>query len=186
LSRLNSKLLVLDASLATGSNDAHFNPQGSVGGDVNRKFLMAVWEEGHIAVFNRQLRREWGDHGGDWVKRTWLRLMENKGLTRDAEGSEFSGVLESASGAFASDGEKAAFAKDFHLIQSALATGQLILSNELRFPRQAAKACQTEEKLKELHYGNPAVEGENCRLWIKKGAVKEPERRIDVWAASHR
>jgi hypothetical protein len=185
MSRLNSKLLVLDASLAKGSNDAHFNPQGSVGGDVNRRLLIAVWEEGHVAVFNRQLRREWSDHAGDWVKRTWLRLMENKGLTRDEEGAEFSEMLGSASRVFTQEGERAAFVKDLHLIQSALATGQLILSNELRFPRQAAQVCQTEENLKQLHYGNPAVEGENCRLWIKAGAEKEPERRIDVWAASH-
>lgn len=185
MNRLNGKYLVLDASLATGSNDAHFNPQGSVPGDVNRQLLNAVCEEGHVAVFNRQLRREWGDHAGDWVKRTWLRLMEKKRLTLEEEGTAFSGLVDSSSRAFANDGERAVFTKDFHLIQSALATGQLILSNEKRFLHQTAQACQTEEELKKIYYANPSVEGEACRLWIKAGAEKDAGRRIDRWAETH-
>jgi hypothetical protein len=98
------------------------------------------------------------------------------------EGEQFSELLDPACSCHESNAQRGALAKDFHLIQSALATGQLILSNETTFPGLVAISCPSVPQLAELHYGNPAVEGEECRLWIKSGAEKEPTRRIDVWA----
>ena len=184
MSRLNSKQLVLDASLALGSNDRMFNPVGNVAGDVNRRCLDAVWEEEHVAVFNRQLRQEWRDHAS-LSARAWLQRMTQKSRVVDEEGNGFSRLLQPACGCLPSAGEKADLAKDFHLAQSALATGQLILSNEVRFPRHVTRACVAVPEFAQLYYGNPAIEGEDCRLWIKAGADKEPGRRIDNWFANH-
>ena len=55
----------------------------------------------------------------------------------------------------------------------------------MRFPRQVTLACVAVPEFVELYYGNPSVEGEDCRLWIKAGADKEPDRRIDNWSANH-
>jgi hypothetical protein len=184
MSRLNSKRLVLDASLALGSNDPMFNPVGNAPGDRNRKCLEAVWEEEHVAVFNRQLRREWRDHASRSAA-AWLQRMTQKSRTVVDEGNDFSRLLLPACDCLPSAGEKADLAKDFHLVQSALATGQLILSNEVRFPRHVTRACEAVTELAQLYYGNPDVEDEVCRLWIKAGADKEPDRRIDSWFANH-
>jgi len=184
MSRLNSKRLVLDASLALGSNDLMFNPIGDASGDRNRKCLLAVWEEEHVAVFNRLLRQEWRDHASRSAA-AWLRNMTQKHRTLDNEGDDFSPLLLPACDCLPNDGEKVALAKDFHLVQSALATGQLILSNEVRFPRYVTWACVAVPELAQLYYGNPRIEGEDCRLWIKAGAEKEPDRRIDNWFANH-
>jgi hypothetical protein len=184
MSRFNSKRLVLDASLALGSNDLMFNPVGDAAGDRNRKCLQAVWEEEHVAVFNRQLQQEWRDHASRFAKR-WLRDMIQKSRLVVDEGNDFSPLLQPACDCLPSAGEKAALAKDFHLVQSALATGQLILSNEMRFPRCVSRACVAVPQLAQLYYGNPHLEGEDCRLWIKAGADKEPDRRIDNWVANH-
>jgi hypothetical protein len=184
MSRFNSKELVLDASLALGSNDLMFNPVGDAAGDRNRKCLEAVWDEEHVAVFNRQLQREWRDHASPFAA-AWLRKMTQKSRTVVDEGDDFSPLLQLAYDGLPSAGEKAGLAKDFHLVQSALATGQLILSNEVRFPRYVTRACEAVPELAQLYYGNPGVEGEDCRLWIKAGADKEPGRRIDNWFANH-
>lgn len=184
MSRLNRKQLVLDASLAWGSNDPMFNPRGNAAGDRDRRCLEAVWEEEHIAVFNRQLRREWWDHASPSAA-AWLRKMTQKSRTHDDEGNDFSPLLQPACDSLPSAGEKADLAKDFHLVQSALATGQLILSNEVRFPRHVARASVAVPELARLYYGNHRIEGEDCRLWIKAGADKEPNRRIDNWFANH-
>ncbi len=184
MSRLNSKQLVLDASLAFGSKDKMFNPVGNVAGDRNRRCLDAVWEEEHVAIFNRQLLREWRDHVSPSAA-AWLRKMAQKSRTVVDEGNEFSRLLQPACDCLPSAGEKADLAKDFHLVQSALATGQLILSNEVRFPRHVTQACAAVPELAQLYYGSPGIEGEDCRLWIKAGADKEPGRRIDSWFASH-
>ncbi len=184
MSKWNSKRLVLDASLAFGSNDLMFNPVGDVAGDRNRKCLQAVWEEEHVAVFNQQLQREWRTHASPYAT-LWLQNMTRKGRTLVAEGEVFSILMEPACRCQTSDTQRAALEKDFHLVQSALATGQLILSNETRFPRYIANACATVLELLELNIGCPAIEGEVCRLWIKAGAEKDLERRIDVWVENH-
>jgi hypothetical protein len=101
------------------------------------------------------------------------------------EGDEFTSLLELACAGLSTGQEKAQLAKDFHLIRSALASGQLILSNEVRFPRQVGLACEVVPQFTQLYYGNPRIEGEDCRLWIKAGAVKESNRRMDRWFAIH-
>ncbi|MGD0480743.1 MAG: hypothetical protein ABSA42_11275 [Terracidiphilus sp.] len=167
-----------------GSYDSMFNPASSLPGDANRRTLEAVWEEEHVAVFNRQLEREWRDHESPFAT-AWRGRMVLKNRTVTDEGSDFSPLLQVACDCLPNPEEKASLAKDFHLIQSALATGQLILSNEMRFPRQVTQACTAIPELAQLHYGNPSIEGEDCRLWIKAGAEKEPNRRIDKWLANH-
>lgn len=184
MSRLNSKQLVLDASLALGSSDRMFNPVDDATGNRNRKCLAAVWEEEHVAVFNRQLQREWREHASPSAT-AWLQRIIRKSRMVVNEGNEFSPLLQPACVCLPSAGEKADLAKDFHLVQSALATGQLILSNEVRFPSQVTRACVAVPELAQLYYGNPSIEGEDCRLWIKAGAEKEPARRIDNWSANH-
>jgi hypothetical protein len=134
-----------------------------------------------VAVFNKQLRREWRDHASRSARR-WLQTMEQKDLTVDVEGEAFAVLLAPARECQITDRHKADLEKDFHLVRSALGSGQTILSNELNFPRFLAKACPTVQELASLYYANPEAEGDACRLWIKAGAVKETTRRIDIWA----
>jgi hypothetical protein len=184
MSRLSSKQLVLDASVAKGSSDQMYNPTGQIPGDRNRNCLQAVWEEEHVSVFNHELRIEWRNHASPSAL-AWLQRMTQKSRVIVEEGNAFSGLLEPTCVCQPTEGQRAAVGKDFHLIRSALATGQLIVSNETRFPRYVAVACVSVPKLLELHYGNPVLEGEACRLWIKAGAEKDAGRRIDQWAANH-
>jgi hypothetical protein len=184
MSSRNRKKLVIDANLAFGSSDPMYNPMSAVEGDLNRRCLDAVWEEGHFAVLNRQLRREWRDHASRSARK-WLQSMELKERTVQEDGEQFAELAGHACGCLSTDKAKADLTKDFHLIQSALATGQLILSNEVRFPQLVALACSEVQQFALLHYANPNVEGDACRLWIKAGAEKGAERRIDVWAENH-
>jgi hypothetical protein len=184
MSRWNSKQIVVDANLAGGSsNDRMFNPILGDLGAQNRQCLQAIWEEEHFAVFSRKLRDEWNRHASSHAKR-WLRNMEQKSRIVPEDGEPFAELAGPACACLSVAGERAALAKDFHLIQSALATGQLILSNEVRFPRYVAFACEVVRELASLYYANPVVEGDPCRLWIKAGAEKTADRRIDVWADS--
>jgi hypothetical protein len=180
----NSKQLVLDASLATGSSDRMFNPMGGNPGDRNRRCLLAIREEKHVAVFNLKLRREWRDHASPFAI-GWLQDMERKSLVADKEGERFAILLKSACDCLPSEGHKAALAKDIHLVRSALATGQLILSNEKEFPKFVALACDAVWEFLLLHYASPAFEGNACILWIKAGAAKDADRRIDAWVENH-
>jgi hypothetical protein len=101
------------------------------------------------------------------------------------EGDEFAVHLDRACASLEHDRWKDDLRKDFHLAQSALASDQTILSRERDFPRYVAIACRTVRVLFTLYFANPEAEGEACILWIKAGAEKEPNRRIDTWFASH-
>jgi hypothetical protein len=185
MSSKNRKKLVIDANLALGSSDPMYNPMSEVDGDMNRRCLDAVWEEGHFAVFNRQLRGEWRKHASRSAIK-WLQTMELKSRTVDEEGESFSNLLAPACNCLSSDRHKADLEKDFHLVRSALATEQTIISREMNFPIFIANACPTVHELASLYYANPDIEGEACRLWIKAGAEKNDERRIDIWAKNHK
>jgi hypothetical protein len=103
----------------------------------------------------------------------------------DTEGEEFAHHLDRACACLEHDSWKGALRKDFHLVRSALASGQTIISNENRFPLLVATACRTIQEFSSLYYANPAAEGDACILWIKAGAEKDTVRRIDVWAENH-
>jgi hypothetical protein len=184
MSSRNRKKLVIDANLAFGSSDPMYNPMSDVAGDMNRRCLEAVWEEGHVAVFNEQLRREWRDHAGRSARR-WLQTMELKNRVVDEEGKEFLALLTPACGCQSTNRHKADLEKDFHLVRSALATEQTIISLETKFPTFIAKACSAVQELTSLYYANPAVEGDACRRWIKAGAEKDADRRIDSWVENY-
>ena len=185
MSLRNRKQIVIDANIGRGSSDdKRFNPLIGSLGDHSHQCLQAFWEERHFAVFSKKLRDEWDKHANSYAK-SWLSRMTLKSRILNEEGEQFVELLGPACSCLAIDGYRAALAKDFHLVQSALASGQLILSNETKFPHYIGMACDSVPALTQLHYANPQVEGEECKLWIKAGAEKEPRRRIDVWALNY-
>lgn len=187
MSRRNSKQIVIDANLTYASGNLKFNPMldpvGAGAPDRSRQCLQAVFDEGHVSVFGRKLYGEWSRHAkqGSYA-RDWLNRMTRKGRIVLEDGDSFARLADPACACLASDGERNALKKDFHLLQSALATGQLIVSGEVSLQRIVTEACGEVQELASLYYGNPICEGDACRLWIKAGAEKDADRRIDVGA----
>jgi hypothetical protein len=179
MTRKNGKRLVIDANIARSAGTTEV-PSSS----YSRICLNAVLDADYIAVFNKALRQEWRKHASLHATR-WRVSMVARRRIEDKEGAEFAHHLDRVCACLERTSSKDALRKDFHLIQSALATEQLILSNEKEFPRFVASACNAVKVLLQLHYANPAVEGDACILWIKAGAEKVADRRIDVWVEDH-
>jgi hypothetical protein len=178
MSRWNSKQIVVDANVARGSsNDRMFNPVSGNLGAQNRQCLQAIWEEKHLAVFNLTLRQEWNRHASSHAK-GWLRNMEQKNRIAQEDGERFAVLADPAGACLSSEGERAALAKDFHLIQSALATGQLILSNEVRFPRFVPRPARQFKNLP------PCITPVRPSRAIRAGYGSRPERKRRQIAAS--
>ena len=173
------KRLVVDANIAHSAGSSEV-PESR----YSRACLDAILACGHIAVFSSALREEWKQHAALHAKRWWKSMTARRRIDF-AEGEEFAPHLERACAFLEHDRWKDALRKDFHLVQSALATGQLILSNEKELPQFVALACNGVKELLLLHYGSPAVEGYACISWIKAGAEKTSDRRIDKWAEGH-
>ena len=182
MSERNKSRLVVDASVAKGSNDRMFNPMSDLPGDLNRQCLIAIREEKHVAVFNSQLEVEWSNHASPFAKR-WLGDMVGKEKVLQEEGEQFRELESPARAALGSDEERNALSKDFHLVRSAMATDRIIVSNERRFPAFLVRASEAVIELRELHYASPLHDGDACRLWIKSGARRVAIRKVAAWIA---
>jgi hypothetical protein len=170
---------VIDANIAqsAGSSDVPVSL-------YSRECLNEIRDCKHVAVFSQQLLHEWREHASH-ISRQWWKSMVARRRIDYTEGDEFAHHLDRACACLEKASSKDALRKDFHLIQSALATDKTILSNEKNLPMFVAAACRTVLELSMLHYGNPAEEGHKCIDWIKAGADKNAGRRIDVWGENH-
>ena len=179
MARKNGKRLVIDANIA------HSAGAGEVPASrYSRASLETVLDGDYIAVLNPTLREELKNHCSKSFQ-IWWRSMAAQKRIEDKEGKEFAHHLDKACACLDQDTWKDALRKDSHLVQSALASDHTIISNEKNLPRFVTIACSRVQLLSTLHYANPAVEGNACILWIKAGAEKDADRRIDVWAENH-
>jgi hypothetical protein len=140
--------------------------------------LEAIRLDEHIAVFSAKLRQEWRKHASLLAKK-WQVAMQQRRRIEIAEGTEFAHLLEVACDCLKVDSWKLALRKDFHLVQSALTTGQTIISNEKRLPKHLCASCEEVPELRKLYFANPERERDECIDWIKAGAKKDPKRRVD-------
>lgn len=171
--------LVIDANIA----------QSAGGLDVpssrySRECLNAVLGNDHVAVFGQPLRDEWKEHSSLHSRRWWRSMVARKRI-EFLDGAEFAVHLESSCACLKHDRWKEDLRKDFHLVQSALASDRTILSNEREFPKYVSIACVTVRVLSGLYYANPSLEGESCIQWIQAGAENETGRRIEAWVRSY-
>ncbi len=171
--------LVIDANIAHSAGSSNV-PDSR----YSRECLNAVLEHDHVAVFGRPLREEWKEHSSLHAKRWWKSMTARKRI-EFLDGEEFAFLQERACACLKQDRWKDDLRKDFHLVQSALASGRTILSNERNLPKYLAIACSEVQVLSTLYYANPALEGKPCMQWLRTGAGAEAHRRIDVWAAKH-
>jgi hypothetical protein len=180
MTRKNGKRLVIDANIArsAGAGEVPISR-------YSRACLEAVLDGDYVAVLNPPLREKLKDSHSSKVFQIWWRAMAARKRFEDNEGKEFAHHLDRACTCLEQDRWKEALCKDFHLVQSALATDQTILSNEKNLQKFLALACSRVQVLSVLYYANPAAEGDDCILWIKAGAEKDADRRIDVWAENH-
>src|SRR5271157_137676 len=125
MARKNGKRLVIDANIA------HSAGAGEVPDSrYSRTSLEAVLEGDYVAVFNQSLREELKDHHSSRFFRIWWRSMAAQRRIEDEEGEEFAHHLGRACACLEHSSWRDGLRKDFHLVQSALASGQTILSNE--------------------------------------------------------
>lgn len=176
MTRRNRKRLVIDANIAHSAGTSEVPASR-----YSRTCLDAILQDEHIAVFSRALRQEWKNHASLHATR-WRVTMEKRKRIENEEGEEFEHLLDQACECLAHVTWQNALRKDFHLVQSALATDQILLSNESRLPSHLKTCCISVPELRKLFFANPQEEQDVCIQWIKAGAKKGPERRINKWS----
>lgn len=73
---------------------------------------------------------------------------------------------------------KAALLKDLHVFACALATGRVIVSNEVRLKKHLVRFGSLESQVLLILWASPAEEGEACSFWLRGGAKHERARLL--------
>lgn len=120
----SSKSLVIDASVAHasgGENATH--PEAT----HTRDFLQAVLKICHKAVMSPAIRDEWNAHQSGFA-RAWRRSMVARGKLLLSDIDERPDIRKEIKKAAVTNNQKDAMQKDCHLLESAIATNQRIVS----------------------------------------------------------
>lgn len=173
MTRRSRKRLVIDANIAGSAGNS-----AALVSIYSRKCLEEIRRDEHIAVFNSRLRAEWKKHASLLAKQ-WQVAMQQRRRIENLEGNEFESLLEPSCDCLDEASWKAALRKDFHLVKSALAADQILLTNELRLPTHLKCSCRHVTELRRLFIAIPEREQEEFINWVKAGAKKEIKRRVD-------
>jgi hypothetical protein len=138
-----------------------------------RATLDAVWAGGHRAVFGGALLAEWRAHESR-RGRTWRRRMMRCGRVVPWDGRT---RLPARLATHArNEAERAAVAKDAHLLAAALAADSIVLSRDGNARTCFRRLAGPVAAIRPILWSDPGIAEEDVPAWIRRGAVDEDAR----------
>jgi hypothetical protein len=168
--------LVIDASVAMSAGRR--TAADPVSKDC-RSFLEKMRQETrHHVVLPPPLRKEWDKHMSPFAS-TWLVAMAARGRVISEDiGSNTTRQREIESAAATKLTQVKALRKDFHLIETALATDRIVVSRDETVRRLFKAAAPRVVAIQKVVWVNPAAPAENAIEWLLKGAPSEGTRML--------
>jgi hypothetical protein len=169
-----TKRLVIDASVArAAASEEGTHPRGV----RCREFLEAVLTICHRVVLTGDIREEWGKHQARFVRR-WRRQMYARKKVDALEADPDPTLLERLHQLDATEAEQEAMAKDWLLIEAALAADHCVVSLDDTVRTLFAKASQKLKSLQTIVWVNPERSEEEPVQWLSRGAEPEAARLL--------
>lgn len=165
MKKKQSKNLVIDASVARAAGgDGAIHPTAMTA----RNFLSAVLRICHKAVMTPAVRNEWDVHQSRFARK-WRSSMvaRKKLLLFDLDERE--DIREQIGLANIGKNKKDAMLKDCHLIESAIASDNRIISLD-DIARDLFKGELNVADVNEVLWVNPVVDAEQVLAWLEEGA----------------
>ena len=169
--------LVIDASVARaagGEGAKHPTARHC------RDFLGAVLRICHHAVLTAAGLAEWKKHRSRFA-RLWLASMYAKrkvDLAGEVMDAALKGkILDTA----ASEKERAAMAKDLHLLDAALQTDRIVVSLDDAALGIFAKTSERVGEIREIVWINPARAADGVIEWLEENTPAEEGRKLRAW-----
>lgn len=165
MKKTQSKYLVIDASVAMASGgEAAVHPTAA----ITRDFLISVLTICHKAVMTTPVREEWDKHQSKFARK-WRSSMvaKKKLLVIDIE--ERDDIRAQINLATINQKQKNAMLKDCHLIESAIATDNRIISLD-NVARELFKNSLDVPDVNSVLWVNPTDNAESVLAWLEKGA----------------
>ena len=169
-----SRRLVIDASVArsAGGEEATFPTSKHC-----RDFLKAVLAICHRIVMTPRGNQEWREHASKFT-RTWRTAMVSRKKvdhTNPAVSHELRDRIERV---IASEKDREAILKDFHLIEAALMTDRTVISLDEEARRLFVAASRNLGGLRNVMWVNPDKPQERPVPWLENGAKPEKRRLL--------
>ena len=168
---VHSRQLVIDANVARSAGESEHPVSGAC-----RKFLEVVSEVGHRLVMTDAIRTEWQDHQSIFAA-VWLGQMTSRQMVVEITGERSEALRRRVDASLFPD-QRAAVAKDLHLVEAAMATERLVTSQDKRARRTFAQASEAVSELKQIVWVNPTGTGDSSIAWLRNGAQDERHRRL--------
>lgn len=173
MKKRNSLKVVIDASVARASGT-------SVAPDSTncRQFLEHFMTSDNKLIMTKEISREWSKHQSKFAY-TWRSRMVGKKkveFIKDIENEKIRGGLEVCS--ILSETKKSAVIKDLHLVEAAVQTDNLIVSNDDKMRANTVVLAHSCSEIHDIMWVNPTNENEKAIDWLIGGCYKEEFRTI--------
>ena len=174
----DSKRLVIDTDVAQAAgSETATHPRAK----YCRDFLQKVLLLGHSVVMTPEISNEWKRHRSSFARRWRVSMDARRKVYRvDAPiDEELRNKIERTA---TNDKEDEDMQKDFHLLEAARETDQIIISLEEIIRQLFARAAQRVGEIRDIVWVNPErTEEEEPLVWLRNGALPEDHRKLRAW-----
>ena len=172
----NSKRLVIDADVARASgSETAIHPRA----EHCRDFLNAVLSLSYRIVMTEKINNEWKNHQSRFARR-WRVSMDARRKIDRINPPEDEELQDKVTNAANDEDEVEAIEKDFHLLQAALATDQIVISLDETIRGLFKRASQQVGEIRNIIWVNPDRTEEEPITWLQNGAPPEPHRSFSA------
>jgi hypothetical protein len=173
---VTSRRLVVDTNVARSASESE-KPVS----DACRQVLQAMLQGQHRVVMSATQYWEWQKHKSPFTKR-WLSQMIGKKLHVVLSPEPDSGLTDRIYALECTDKVQAEMLKDVHLLENALATDDVVLSQETNVFGLFCKYADALQIPRAVAWVNPADDVVTCVAWIRAGAEASKARYIPAGA----
>jgi hypothetical protein len=175
MKKAKSRSLVIDASVAHASGGVSAtHPEAT----HTRDFLQAVLTICHKAVMSPAIRDEWNAHQSRFA-RTWRTSMVARGKLLLSDIDERPDIRLKIEQMSVADNKKSAMQKDCHLLESAIATDNRIVSLD-NIARDLFKSEINVHDVNNVMWVNPVVDALQVLAWLEDGAPDCADYKLAV------
>lgn len=173
MNKTKSKRLVIDASVAHASGgESATHPDAS----HTRDFLLTVLKVCHKVVMSPAIQAEWDKHQSRFA-RTWRASMVARKKLLLSDMDERRDIRQEIEQAPVAESLKKAMHKDCHLLESAIATDNRIVSLDDKV-RHLFKSELDVQDVNSVMWVNPIVDPEQLLVWLEEGSPDRQEYKL--------
>ena len=166
--------LVIDASVARAAGGEGAQHPTSM---HCRDFLKAVLRICNHLVLTSASRTEWKNHRSRFARQWHISMVAHRKVPAVDDGADTNlqdKILQTAP----SDADRAAMAKDLHLLHAALQTDRIVVSLDETALALFAQASTTVGEIRDVIWINPAETTEGVIKWLEAGTPAEEPRKL--------